>query len=74
MTSSSESNRVCWDRQSDKYHGDRIRLLRSSGLTVDDLVEIQPPAGARSTYRNDAETAWAQRRPMEEIWKVRRWS
>jgi SAM-dependent methyltransferase len=55
-------------------YGDWIRLFRSSGLSIEDLIEIRPPAGATSTYRTDAETAWARRWPMEEIWKVRKWS
>ena len=55
-------------------YGDWIRLFRAGGLSVEDLIEIRPPEGATSTYRTDAETAWARRWPMEEIWKVRKWS
>ena len=51
-----------------------IRLFRHSGLVVDDLIEIRPPEGAETTYRTEAETAWARRWPMEQIWKVRKWS
>jgi SAM-dependent methyltransferase len=53
-------------------YGDWIRLFRRNGFSVEDLIEIRPPAGATSTYRTEAETAWARRWPMEEIWKVRR--
>ena len=52
--------------------GDWIRLFRTHGLTVEDLIEIQPPPGAASTYRDEAATAWARRWPMEQIWKVRK--
>ena len=38
---------------------------------VEDLIEVQPPEGATSTYRDEAATAWARRWPMEQIWKVR---
>jgi SAM-dependent methyltransferase len=55
-------------------YGDWIRLFGESGFTVEELIEIRPPEGAESTYRTPAETAWARRWPMEEIWKVRRWS
>jgi SAM-dependent methyltransferase len=55
-------------------YGDWIRLFRSSGFSIEDLIEIRPPEGAPSTYRTDNEMAWARRWPMEEIWTVRRWS
>ena len=53
-------------------YGAWIRLFRRAGLSVEDLIEIRPPEGAASTYRTEAETAWARRWPMEEIWKVRK--
>lgn len=53
-------------------HGDWIRLFRGNGLAVEDLVEVQPPEGAASTYRDEVATAWARRWPMEQIWKVRK--
>ena len=52
--------------------GEWIRLFRRSGFRVEDLIEVQPPEGAQSTYRTPEETAWARRWPMEQIWKVRR--
>lgn len=51
-----------------------IRLFRRNGFAIEALIEIQPPEGAQSTYQAHEETAWARRWPMEEIWKVRRWS
>lgn len=53
-------------------YGGWIRLFRRSGFEVEALVEVQPPEGAVSTYREPAETEWARRWPMEQIWKVRR--
>lgn len=53
-------------------YGEWIRLFRRSGFAVEALVEVLPPAGATSTYRNEAETDWARHWPMEQIWKARR--
>jgi hypothetical protein len=39
---------------------------------IEDLIEVQPPEGAASTYRSVEETAWARSWPMEQIWKVRK--
>jgi SAM-dependent methyltransferase len=49
-----------------------IRLFRRHGFAVEDLIEIQPPAGAQTTYRTAEETEWARQWPMEEIWKALR--
>lgn len=53
-------------------YGQWIRLFRANGLLVEDLIEIQPPYEATSTYRDAAETQWARRWPMEHIWKLSR--
>jgi SAM-dependent methyltransferase len=51
-------------------HGDWIRLLRSNGLEVEDLIELRPPEGATTRY--DFVTAdWAGRWPCEEAWRAR---
>jgi SAM-dependent methyltransferase len=52
--------------------GEWIALFRRSGLEVEDLVEVRPPEGASSTYRDERETAWARRWPMEQIWRLRK--
>jgi len=52
--------------------GEWIRLFRRTGLVIEDLIEVQPPEGAASTYRSAEETAWARSWPMEQIWKVRK--
>jgi len=53
-------------------YGEWIRLFRSCGLVVDDLIELHPPAGAVSTYRDSVALTWARRWPAEHIWKVRK--
>jgi SAM-dependent methyltransferase len=52
--------------------GEWIRLFGEHDLTVERLIEVQPPQGAESTYRTAEETAWARNWPMEQIWKVRK--
>jgi SAM-dependent methyltransferase len=52
-------------------HGDLIRLLRSSGLEVEDLVEVRAPEGAVTRFPW-VTAEWARRWPSEEIWKARK--
>ena len=52
-------------------HGDWIRLLRANGFVIDDLIEIQAPVGASTTYPI-VTPEWARKWPSEEIWKTRR--
>jgi SAM-dependent methyltransferase len=52
-------------------HGDMLRLLRSSGLDAEDLIEIQAPEGATTGY-GFVTGDWARRWPSEEIWKARK--
>lgn len=62
------------DTEGIEFHvspGDMIRILRSSGFDVEDLVEIYPPDGA--TTRFPYVTAdWARQWPSEEVWKARK--
>jgi len=52
-------------------HGDWIRLLRSNGFEIEDLVELRPASDARTDY--DFVTAeWARRWPSEEVWKAKK--
>jgi SAM-dependent methyltransferase len=52
-------------------HGDWVRLLRTNGFEVQDLIELRPSEGATSNY--DFVTAqWARRWPSEEVWKARK--
>ena len=52
-------------------HGDMIRLLRASGFDVENLVELQAPAGATTRYPF-VTSEWANRWPSEEVWIARR--
>jgi SAM-dependent methyltransferase len=54
-------------------YGQWIRLFRASGLVLEDLIELRPPAdGAATTYRDYASFEWARAFPGEHIWKVRK--
>src|SRR5262245_29170650 len=53
-------------------YGEWIRLARSSGFEVLDLIEPRPAADAVSTYRDDEDRAWSRRWPAECIWRFRR--
>jgi SAM-dependent methyltransferase len=53
-------------------YGEWIRLFRKHGLLVEDLIELQAPEGATSTYRSPEEYAWARRWPSDVIWKLRK--
>jgi ubiquinone/menaquinone biosynthesis C-methylase UbiE len=52
-------------------HGDWIRLLRANDFEIHDLIEIQAPAGATTSFPI-VTPEWAQKWPSEEIWKVSR--
>lgn len=52
-------------------HGEMIRLLRSSGFDLEDLIEVQPAPGATTRYPYVTHD-WATRWPSEEVWKARR--
>jgi SAM-dependent methyltransferase len=52
-------------------HGDQIRLLRSSGFEVEDLIELRPPDDAVASY-SFVTSDWARRWPAEEVWRARR--
>jgi SAM-dependent methyltransferase len=54
-------------------HGEWIRLLRSNGFEVLELVELQAPPGAADHPVYDFVTAdWGRRWPAEEIWVARK--
>ena len=46
-----------------------IRLLRDTGFEIEDLVEVQIPEDATTTYPF-VSPAWARRWPCEEVWKA----
>jgi len=51
-------------------YGEWVRLFRRHGFVVEDLIEIRPPAGARSFYPEYIDRGWARRWPAENIWKL----
>jgi SAM-dependent methyltransferase len=53
-------------------YGDWIRCFSRYGLAVDDLVELEPPSTATTTYDSYVDPKWAARWPAEEIWKARK--
>ena len=53
-------------------YGEWIRLFRSHGFVVEDLIEPRPARDAKSTYWGDDEREWARRWPSESIWKARK--
>jgi SAM-dependent methyltransferase len=67
-------HRFAWEDGSVEFHiphGEMIRLLRDSGFAIEDLVEVQAPEGATTTYPY-VTPEWAHRWPCEEVWKVRK--
>lgn len=53
-------------------HGEMIRLLRSSGFEIEDLVEIRAPENAVVPSDPLATVEWGRRWPVEEVWKARK--
>jgi SAM-dependent methyltransferase len=54
-------------------HGGWLRLLRSHGFEVLDLIEVQAPAEAESHASYDfVSPDWARRWPAEDLWVARR--
>ena len=52
--------------------GDMVRLLRTNGFMLVDLVEVFAPAGAEDHPQyNYVPAIWAQKWPAEEIWRAR---
>jgi SAM-dependent methyltransferase len=64
-----------WDQETVDFmlpYGEWIRLFRTSGFEIEDLIEPRPGANARTTYPWYAPLAWARRFPSESIWRLRR--
>jgi SAM-dependent methyltransferase len=54
-------------------HGDLFAALRSSGLEVENLVEVYAPEGAqRHEYYAYTTPEWARQWPADEIWAARK--
>ncbi|HYM51102.1 MAG TPA: class I SAM-dependent methyltransferase [Candidatus Limnocylindrales bacterium] len=52
-------------------HGAMLALLRRSGFDVEELIEVQPPEGSRTSFPL-ATLDWARKWPTEEVWKARK--
>jgi len=52
-------------------HGKMISLLRDSGFELEELIEVQPPEGATTSYPY-VTLEWARQWPCEEVWKARK--
>ena len=52
-------------------HGEMIRLLRSSGFEIEDLIELQAAEGA-TTKADWVTLDWARRFPTDEVWRARK--
>ena len=52
--------------------GDWIRIFRSAGFEIEDLIELRPAPDATTTYTTYATLDWARDYPGERIWKVRK--
>lgn len=53
-------------------YGEWVRMFRRHGFVVEDLVELQAPAGATTTFDDVVPVEWARRWAAEEIWVLRR--
>jgi SAM-dependent methyltransferase len=52
-------------------YGDMIRLLRKSGFEVLDMIEVRPAPGTTPSHPF-VTNEWAQRWPVEEVWRARK--
>jgi SAM-dependent methyltransferase len=68
-------HRLDWgSNKSVEFHlgyGDWIRLLRENGFEIENLVELRPKDGSRTTYGH-VPIEWARRWPSEEVWIARK--
>ncbi|MBS1893157.1 MAG: methyltransferase domain-containing protein [Actinobacteria bacterium] len=68
-------HRIEWpDDDAVEFHlpqGKMIDLLRDCDLTVEQLIEIRPPADAATRYSHIS-LEWARRFPCEEVWRARK--
>ena len=63
------------DGQSVEYqlpYGEWVRLFRRHDLVLEDLIELQAPAHATTTYSDFVPAVWARKWPAEHIWKLRK--
>jgi ubiquinone/menaquinone biosynthesis C-methylase UbiE len=53
-------------------YGEWIALFRRNGFTIESLVELRPPDGAKTSYGDFVTREWATSWPAEQIWRVTR--
>jgi len=53
-------------------HGDWIRLLRTNGFVVENLIELRPAEGSADATSPLVTAEWARKWPCEEVWRARR--
>ncbi len=53
-------------------HGDWVRVLRTNGFEIEDLIELYALEKAVDHDYYPSNTEWAKRWPAEEIWKARK--
>jgi SAM-dependent methyltransferase len=67
-------HRMCWvsDPGVEFHlgHGDWIRLLRTTGFEIEDMIELFAPEDAQDDEDIEG-LRWAQRWPVEEVWFAR---
>ena len=68
-------HKVEWpDDTSVEFHlpqGKMIDLLRAADFTVEELIEVRPPADATTRFPHIS-LDWARRFPCEEVWRARK--
>jgi ubiquinone/menaquinone biosynthesis C-methylase UbiE len=52
-------------------YGEWIKVFRANGFIVEDLIEIQPPEDAKTSY-GGRPLEWSRKWPAEMIWKLRK--
>jgi SAM-dependent methyltransferase len=71
-----EMNRFEWSDGGVEFHpphGALLRLLRTSGFEIEDLIELQAPEDAElHPEYNYVTPEWGRQWPAEEIWKARK--
>jgi SAM-dependent methyltransferase len=53
-------------------HGEMIRLLRSCGFEIEELIEFQAPKDGTSHAEEEVALKWARRWPSVEAWTARK--
>ncbi|MAB78575.1 MAG: methyltransferase type 11 [Planctomycetes bacterium] len=53
-------------------YGRWLALFRDAGFEVLDLIELRPPEGAVTTYKEFSTLDWSRRWPSENLWRLRK--